>query len=70
MLSHKEKILDLFKKDNINYTCSDKNFTIFVNFLIDFKLQQLDMYCFNNNLYFDVSAKKNNVVISIYKDEN
>lgn len=70
MLKHKENILSLFKSDKISFGLNDEELIIKATFVTDYRLQQLEYYCFNNRLYYNVTAEKNNVVITIHNDKN
>jgi len=70
MLKHKDNILSLFKSDKFSFALNDEQMIIKTTFVTDFRLQQLEYYCFNNRLYYDVTADKKNVVITVHNDKN
>lgn len=69
MIQFKDDIISLFRSDDFSYAVTDENITITTTFISDFRLQNLEMYCFKNRLYYDVTAKKNNVIITIQQDD-
>ena len=69
MIQFKDDIISLFKSDDFSYGVTDEQITISTTFISDFRLQSLEMYCFKNRLYYDVTAKKNNVIITIQQDD-
>lgn len=73
MRSHKEPIKDIFtrRKRNkaINYEYTDDSLSVYLTSLNDLDIQALLRYCFDNNLFFDISANKNELIIKIQQEQ-
>jgi hypothetical protein len=73
MRRHKEPIKDIFtrrKRDKtINYGYTDDSLSVYLTTLNDLDIQALLRYCFDNKLYFDISAHKNELIIKIQQEK-
>ena len=72
MKKHQEPIKSLFdrlrKDKSIIYEYTEKSIIVYLESVSDYNLQQLQRYCFENRLYFDVKAEKNKLIITIQNE--